>query len=138
MSEFIQQWFVDAIVHFNQFKTNAVLELNRIRSEYVIVAALSNFVEILANMVNILFLWATRLRLEPIDTPFISVYSYDQTTRKTGEKIVFIHSQEDCREKYQKLVEETRSSTTLIVARVVSDVVRIRLATGADVETDIK
>jgi hypothetical protein len=69
------------------------------------------------------------------------VYSYDQTTRKTGEKIVFIHSQEDCREKYQKLAEDAKSghlaSTTLIVARVVPDVVRIRLATGADVETDI-
>jgi hypothetical protein len=101
--------------------------------------------DIVVKLLTTAFLWATRLRLEPpVDTPFISLYHYDQIIRKPGENVVLIDlktSREEFSAKYQELVEHAKTgglvNTTIVLARVVPENVRIRLAGNANGEQDI-
>ena len=145
MTSAIQSYLVDAVIYFNELKTNAIISFNKARSENAIVGVLCNLIDIVVKLLTTAFLWATRLRLEPpVDTPFISLYHYDQIMRNTGENVVLIDlktSREEFSAKYQNLAVKAKSSglvnTTLLLARVVPATVRIRLAANANGEKDI-
>ena len=145
MTSVIQPYLVDAVIYFNEMKAITTIHFNKARSENAIVGALSGVFDIIVKLLKAAFLWATRLRLEPPDdTPFISLYEYNQTLQKTGEHVELIDSKttrEDLSSKFQEFVEKAKTSclvnTTLLLARVVPDVMRIRLAANANGERDI-
>jgi hypothetical protein len=83
----IQSYFIDAVIQFNQAKTQARIWLNETRADYPVVNILCSAVIALFNLVKNVFLYLTRIRIEPSDEGFISKYYYDPTTKQTCEYV---------------------------------------------------